>query len=580
MGPRDERGDDNLVGTRGMGLFLTLTGAAMIAMIVLHMRVRRHTAMDVSAGAFLLRVADAEQPDHRWSLAAPLASVLFWLRIAALAAVLLALLSALRPQWLAGAPSSALGVWLIVDQSYSMTGRDRSGGVLIDAAKAEGRAAIDASFAKGSDRLHVCMAISGLGRTLSAPRTAFARESAKQALDEIAPLPESANLSLIERARRDLASGAASYGANPGGAGCAITHIVVISDQSRKLALKSGQEDARELRLLWRQVEADPANVGIADVTTTANPLSGAGGEVDVKLAVPRDMEPGGITVTGPDGAGLAAKGAVRRQGEAAWARFALTQSGRQSGRYEARLEAGGSYVGDDRVGFEASAVRSLAVDWRIGDARGAERFNLRHAPGPDAVAVVSASDFSRLQGNERALLVGEGFSGVKTEIGLFSDHPVMEAINLDVFERSGPAAAPAALAGDYDFKPVAQDKSGGVLAAVRTAPKAVYIPGLPSGGAVEANDRAAAILFFNALRWLTDGGVETTPVYLTPEGEVIQGGAREWIPPVGAPTRDDLAALSPEAFPTAVGRLWRWLLIVGLALFVAERWLAPRREA
>jgi hypothetical protein len=195
-----------------MGFFLTLTGAAMIAMIVLHMRVRRHTAMDVSAGAFLLKVADAEQPDHRWSLAAPLSSMLFWLRMAALTAILLALLSALRPQWLAGTPAPVLGVWLIVDQSYSMTGRDRSGAALIDAARAEGRAAIDASFARNSDHLHVCMAISGLGRTLSAPRTASARDAALRALDEIAPLPESANLSLIERARRDLASRSASYG--------------------------------------------------------------------------------------------------------------------------------------------------------------------------------------------------------------------------------------------------------------------------------------------------------------------------------------------------------------------------------
>lgn len=543
-----------------MWAVLALVGAGMVAMVALHMRVRRHKAMDVSAAAFLLKLVDTRQPKFRWSLSAPLASALFWLRMTMLFALLLAVLTVALPALWLTQDSRSMGVWVIVDQSYSMSGRARGGGTLIEAARAEARAAIEAGFAHRRDGVQTCAFVWALGQKLSPVVEGTGRDPILADLDRVVPIPESASFALVGKTLREPARAEKDPACKP-------THVVVISDQPDPRLPDAGPGETKSKRpvLLWRQVEADPANVGIAGVAANGGGMwdagrsgSGQGGLSGVSVSL--TPSPGGapapkVSLSGPKEGG---------------------------GRYEARIEPGDSYAGDDRVAFDYVPPHSGAVDWRLaGD--GAARLHLRQSAGPEAVAVESAS--AARAGRRRTLLVGAGYSGAPVEIGLFVNHPLLEAVNLDVFEQAGPAPAPQAVAADPGFRPLIQDKAGRVLVAVRESPKAVYVPGIPgamSGAGVnDPKTRAAAVLFFNALRWLDDQPSRIEPDYLTPEGEVIQGGAREWTPPSGPPTLDPLTELKPVAVEGKEGWswLWRWFVVAALAAFAAERWLAARRE-
>lgn len=551
-------------------LVLGLLAIALVGLYASRPRYRRRV---LSAWRFLVESPDPPRGRPAIALSRPHLTAAFWMQLGVL---LLALAAVLLPGLeRAGGAADRLGVWLLVDTSYSMTTRDGEGSRFDRARREAGRIVARTFEADGADP---CLRLSAFDldrRDLIAARSLG---PASAALARLEVRPAGTDLGAVRRA---MAAPAMPALAVPG---CDITHVVVISDRPAPDLPLAGVSDREGRRLIWRDVGRPAGNFGIATVAAARDPFSGRVAAVTVRAAAWGGIAgPPALTVRGPDGGSVATEALGEGEGRPPWtARFVPAGPG----DHVATLAPGGAFAGDDRAVISVPAAGPLQVDWRLPDRRLPARLDWRLAgPREAALRVVGDEASAELaqQPGPPVLVVGSGYEpGRSTPVGLFAPaHPVRAFIDFDLLERAGPD--PAALPAGWTT--VVGGARGGSWIAVRERPRAVRIPGLPQGGGTPV-DRLSTILFFNAVRWLLADSPPALHVeWTTPAGIAIPQAIEESDTGGTPRSRGRIDDIVPISMPASDGAaeaepLWPWLLLGAALLFAVERSLAWRQVA
>ncbi|MCW2243152.1 vWA domain-containing protein [Azospirillum canadense] len=522
--------------------------AALVALVVIYMRQPSFRALSLSAARFLLDLPEPTATRRRWSVAVPLRSPSFWMQAAVLALLLAAVL--LETWRVAGAPRARLGVWLVVDTSYSMTTR-QGGTTRFDLAReTAGRAIARADAQRTGDT--ACFRISSFDLKRIDRLSDGGADAARAALAGLTPQPIGTDLSAATAAL-----------AEPPADGCPISHVVVITDRPAP-ALPPDAERA----LVWIDVGQPVDNIGIEAVDVQRDPFTGAAREVVASITAwggrPADAR---ATVFGPDGQPVAER-------QAAWSPYGPWRVAFQPdrpGTYRIAVSPAGAYDGDDAAEVEVNAGVGLRVDWRLADKRLPERLGWTNDAGRPMLKVVSDAAQA---GPEPTLVVGAGYrAGGASRVALFADrHPILDGVNFDVLDGAGMAAARFPASFPAGFRTVAADAARHVWIATGETPRVVLLPGLPVTGRGPLDD-ASTLLFFNAVRWLLAGQTAPVPTrWLTPTGAVVAAAEGEGNTGGEHRSHGSLDALVPRPAGGAPEPVWPWLLAAASLLFAAER--------
>lgn len=530
---------------------LAVLSAAFVAVIVIYMRRPLFRTVSVSVARFLADLPDPAQSRYRWSLAVPLRSPSFWLQLGVVGLLLAAVvLESLR---VTGMERMRMGVWLLVDTSYSMTVR-QEGGTRLDLARAAAEQVIGRAGAAPSGGGGVCFRVSSFDLRRAERLDSGGADSARAALAGLVPQPAGTSLS--------AALGAVSA---PAPEGCPITHVVVVSDQP----VPAVPSDAGR-SLIWLDIGRPAGNIGIAAVDAQRDAFTGAVWQVTASVQAWGEPPPDAqASIHDPDGRVVGVH-------PADWSPYGpwrvVFEPGRP-GTYRITLSPSGAYDGDDTAEVEVESGSALQVDWRLPDRQIPARLGWEAGAARPTLKVVNDPAQA---GPEPTLIVGPGYrGGAPSRVDLFADrHPVLAGVNFDVLDGAGmpPARLPAG------FRPIAADTTGNVWVAVREKPRAVFIPGLPSAGSTPP-DNAAMLVFFNAVRWLLAGEPSAVPVrWRSPAGVVIDSPVDEGNTggePRSHGTLDDLV---PRPAGDAPVPLWPYLAAAASLLFAAERIHAAMR--
>lgn len=488
----------------------------------------------------------APRPVPRLALALPVRSLAFWLHLLAVVLALAAIWADLRLRL--STPDPQIGLRIVLDVSHGM-GTVAGGASRLDLARAVARdEAAAARAAAGAAPYCDEVILAGLSQ----------RRTGLDGLETATVLPEGADaLALLEAARQE-------------DAGCAITHVLVLSDLPAPTA--TWPEGAPALR--WVQVGDPVPNAAITAVRQIPPQLDGTPAAVIVTVDVYGDIGTPALVVSGPGGdARPVLEPSLDRPGRF----FALMVPG-AGGAHVARLEAGGAYDGDDRLAFDLTAADVIDLDWR-----------LPAVPMPRGVrstdqgdlAVVPLADLPAVPTGAAVLGVYPGWPAAAPRgIGAFvEDAALLGAVNLDVLERRMPAPIPGAL--PPGFVPVLTDDAGGVVLARRAAPPGLIVPA-PLLGADADVTALSLTLFYSALQDLAGGDeVPLDPRWETAAGQRVAEAWKE------SDTARPLAPAPPPADYTATVAaaseqpVWPLMVLVALAAMLAERlWALRRRRA
>lgn len=478
----------------------------------------------------------------RLALALPVRSLAFWLHLLAVVLALAAIWADLR--FRLATPDPQIGLRIVLDVSHGM-GTVAGGASRLDLARALARdEAAVARAAAGAAPYCDEVILAGLSQ----------RRTGLAGVETATVLPEGADtLALLAAAQQE-------------DAGCAITHVLVLSDLPAPTAI--WPEGAPALR--WVQVGDPVANAAVTSVQQVPPRLEGTPASVIVTVDVFGDIGTPSLVVSGPEGE-------IRPGLEPS-----LDRPGRFFGRFVpgpggahlARLEGGGAYDGDDRLVFDLTATDAIRLDWRLPDVplpRGVR------SSDQGSVSIVPLADLPAVPTRAAVLVVYAGWpAAAPRRIGAFvEDVALLGAVNLDVLERWMPAAIPGAL--PPGFVPVLTDAVGGVVLARRAEPPGLIVPALLR----DADEDVTALsltLFYSALQDLAGG--DEVPLDLRWETAAGQRVTEAW------KESDTARPLSPAPLPADYTApvaaateqpVWPLMLLVALAAMLAERLWALR---
>ncbi len=523
--------------------------AGLLGLVVLYMRLPQFRTVTVSAARFLLDLPEPVTARWRWAPSMPVRSVSFWLQCGVIALLLAAIL--LEAWRVTGISRTRLGVWLLVDSSYSMATRQGSG-TRLDLARAAVEQAIRRAQAQaGKDA--PCFRLSSFNQQRTDHLDDGTADAALALLKGLTPQPVGTNLALPLATLRLPASG-----------GCAVSHVVVVTDRPAP-SVPAGTDRA----LVWIDVAQPVDNIGISAVDIQRDPFSGAVREVAVAITAtgtpPGDAR---MTILGPDGRTLL----ERRAEWSPYGPWRIVFEPAKSGTYRLALSPSGAYDGDDLAELVVDAGGQPRVDWRLSDRTLPARLGWALGTVNPTLKVV---DDPAQAGPEPTLVVGPGYRrGPASTVALFADrHPILAGVNFDVLDQAGMVAArlPAG------FTPIAADTARHAWIAARDVPRTAYIPGLPLTGEGPV-EKASMLLFFNSVRWLMSEGAAPAPArWMTPQGTVIDTAAAE-ADMTGEPASfGSLDDLVPRAAQDGGVPVWPWLVAAAALLFALERAYAAR---
>lgn len=508
-----------------------IAAAACLGAVVWHMLDARFTETRVSVARFLPDLPPTSAPRYRFRLTRLVTSARFWLRMLILLLLLLAILPDLIT--LGSRQSDRVGLSIVVDLSDSMRATDASG----ESRAALARTALDAVIAAGraaaGDR-PFCHALTGLGQqalALASP-------------DDVVPRPEAALPAALHLAAGRL---------DP--PGCPITHGIVISDLPPPV---TAGDSARPV--IWYQLGAPAPNTAILSARLNGAGLGAAAGSLVIALSDPTGTAD--LTVAGPGGA----VPVTLRQDLRDPSRRLATLVNPVPGRYLLQLTgaAGDAYDGDNRARLDLPDRVAPRIDWHLSV--------LPRPAGLDQSADGSAllvADLSAGAPDRPALLLAPAAAEGGGQIGYFQEtDPMMESLNLDVFER---LALPVVDLPD-GFFPILADQSGQVWVARRLEPPALLVPALALGGDADRRN-TTLLLFFNALGDLVDLPEARLPlVWERPDGTPVPAADLEGATdrPLSPPPDLSLLATAPAAAEPLPA--YPWLIAAALLLLLLER--------
>jgi hypothetical protein len=324
--------------------------------------------------------------------------------------------------------------------------------------------------------------------------------------------------------------------------------------------------------VIWYQLGAPAPNAAILSARIGGAGLGAAGEGLVITIA-----DPGGtaeLTVTGPAGA---LPVTLRQDLRDPVLRLATVEDP-APGAYLLELTgmAADAYDGDNRARLEVPERQAPLVDWQLA--------TLPRPPGlaPDpAGTALLVADLPATPPDRPALLLAPRSGPQGGLIGYFQEaDPVLEGLNLDVFERLALPVAPL----PEGFFPILADRSGQVWVARRPEPPALVVPALALTGDADRRN-TTLLLLFNALRDLADlPDARLSLAWERPDGTPVPGADLEGATDRPLAPPPDLAILaSAEAAPEPLPA-YPWLIAAALLLFLVERawslsWTRPTQH-
>lgn len=356
---------------------------------------------------------------------------------------------------------------------------------------------------------------------------------------------------------------------------CPLTHVIVVSD----LPKPAIEQPADGRVVLWWQVGAPQPNIGIDSVTIDAD-LFGRHPAV-VSVAVRRfggAQAPSTVRITGPDNRPIVGTVPDWKLPDK---ELSLTFEAATAGSYVVELGGAGAFTGDDRVVIDVPNTLVPSFDWRLTEMSPPRRLRLGTGKGSVLIARLSPATLKEAEDQRAVLLLGPLAASTSgpPRLGPFaSDDPLLTDVNLEIIDRSAPAAA--ALPG-RTWVPVlyGEEQSAAlplnVLAARRSHPPAAIVPGPPQRGSSDVLN-AGNLLLFNALSYVLQDRRPILGVRRTaPDGQEVVDAFLDSDTDYAVDHGDRNVAVLPLARSRAAsGRpLWPWFVVAGLVLLLIERW-------
>jgi hypothetical protein len=541
--------------------------AVLGLLIVVHMTRTRFRRREVSVARFFRELPQPKERQRRIELSNPLRSASLYPQAAFLGLVLAALLPMVRGCRLAA--ENDLGLWVVVDTSYSMA-TEQFGETRLALAQRETLAFLERAESLAGDQ-PPCLRLSSFDMEVQEHLPASRSSAAfRSRLEELQVRRLGSELSLLQQVLSSAVEEPA--GAVSDELSCQPTHRLVISDLPAPDWV--GEQAAT---LIWRDVSQPVDNCGITDLNAERNLLTGAVRALTITTAAyGRPSAAARLQITTPDGETFSQP--------VAWLSSGIWRHRLQRltpGIYQFQLEPGGAFAGDDRAVVAIPAGSTIRVDWRLPRQTLAQQLGWILDAEQAQLQVVP---FGSPVGDQPVLVVGDHYGrGRGGEISRFEEgDPLLEGLNLDVAESLGIAGAEP----PPGFTPVLAGADG-TWVARRPEPPGVYLPGLPTAGD-EEQQHFSATLLFNGLRWLLAGS-DPSPLYtLTSPAEPEPAATRLALHPGEGRTdhvpasRGDIEVIRPLSREQEQEPAWPWLLAIagflltleqGLAAFGGARW-------
>ncbi|GAB5387881.1 MAG: hypothetical protein Alpg2KO_08490 [Alphaproteobacteria bacterium] len=518
-------------------------GAVIAGLVVLYLFRPRFPVFIASAARFMENLPGGAPRRRRFTLTAPLKSPAFWLQLLAFLALLGAALSGFYQR-----SGTTVGLWVVLDRSYSMAAVD-SKGARMDRAQ---QAVADAVTAlEALPDAPSCLRLSAFDLQVQELWTGTDPQGLLNAAQAVEPAPRGTDLSLLR-----------SLAVTESPEDCPLTHLMIISDEAAP-SLSAPQPG--QMQVIWQDIGAEGPNLGLGTPVYLSSPFGASKPSLAVSLI---GTGAGRLIATGPDG-----RAALDQSlGASGQARLLPEPAGEW--QLELRAPERDAYPGDDLMLLDVPETRALTVDWRLPEQRLLRALGWRGGRPDDAALAVARDDPGTAT---PLLLVGPGWRGALAEdVALFEpDHALLDAVNLDVADALPlPGIRPP-----EGFRPVAMTGDSRVLIALRTAPRAVWLPGLPIITQPGPEAATTQLLFFNAIRWLLGADFDQLDwQYVTEQGQPIEGGASEWRDKQEVRSTGSLSALADGQTLSSESPAWPiWLMIAAL-LIALERVLAGYR--
>jgi hypothetical protein len=546
----------------------TILMAVLGLLVVVHMTRTRFRRREVSVARFFRELPQPKERQRRIELSNPLRSASLYPQAAFLGLVLAALLPIVRGCRLAA--EKDLGLWVVVDTSYSMA-TEQLGETRLALAQQEALAFLERAEGLAGDQ-PPCLRLSSFdmevqehlpaSRSSAAFRSRLAELQVRSLGSEVSRLQQVLS-SAVEKPIGEQGRGELT---------CQPTHRLVISD----LPAPDWVGD-QAATLIWRDISQPVDNCGITNLNAERNLLTGEVRALTLTAtAYGRPSAAARLHVTSPDGEIFSQP--------VAWLSSGIWRHRLQRltpGIYRFQLEPGGAFAGDDQAEVAIPAGSTIRVDWRLPQQTLAQQLGWVLDAEQAQLQVVQLGE---PVGDQPVLVIGNHYGrGREGEISRFEEgDPLLEGLNLDVAESLGIAGAEP----PPGFTPVLAGADG-TWVARRSQPPGVYLPGLPTVGDQEQQHFSATLLF-NGLRWLLAGS-DPQPLYtLTSPAEPEPAATRLALHPGEGRTdhvpasRGDIEVIRPLSREQEQEPAWPWLLAIaglllsleqGLATFGAARW-------
>jgi len=458
-------------------MLLWAMGGLFGLLVLAHMAKPRGESRVISSLQFFSDTPPPARNESRLQFSNPLLSPPFFLQSAVLLSLLLALL--LSDVAFPGVPAKGFRLWVLIDRSASMSVA-YDGGSAMDLAKAQVLPALG-SLKLLKDHLDLKVHYSTFDEAVhdDAPQedgTALPQfldlETAEKRIKGLQPGFLGSDLGKVRQAMARL-----NQENNP------FTHVLVLTDQPAPDWLAAFDQAI----VIWLDVAYPIPNAGITGVEASRDPLTGLVRGVTLELTAFGEPPNAELLIGGEPPAAI-----HWLEDNKAYVSF----SPKRQGRCEIQLKPGGAYSHDDLMVLNIPDSHSLQVDWRLSDRELPRQLGWRQDEAKPHLRVVRAPD--DLDEKTPTLVLGAGYGGGETPIADFQEaSPLLEDINLDALERAGIRGNTLST----EWRPVVLDERGLAWLALRDAPQAALVPGLPQVNGTQY--RVAATLFFNAARHL-----------------------------------------------------------------------------
>jgi len=463
-----------------------MTGLALfsiLGLIILYLTRPFYRPILISAAHFF-RVRETTTSTRRFSLRSILFSRAFWVQLAVLVLILMALLwlDAVRQ----GSRIERVGVWILADTSASMT-TQQSDGSHYDRLIKELQTLTETLSTIPPDT-PICVQVWGFDMVLRPLSEPLTLSNLMNVAPDLRPRPLGTDLGLVTQLLQQAISPEATAQRDL----CPPTHLVVLSDQPAQSALV----DEVDFPVIWRSFGTPIDNFGIIGVTYADNPVFGGQRGIEVEIGAWYGDKP--VTVRLEDSLGNINEQTVRFEGVSS---RTVTFTDLIAGQTRLLIEPGGAYAFDDEIRFILPNQSAIRVDWQIASDYDIGRFGWELTTNSPSLRIQSWRS-PLLEDDIPTLLIGEGYGGQRILIDRFIDNsPLLANLSLDVAEQLGVIGV--SLLPESALQPILMGEDNGVLFAQSTTPSRVLIPGLPQGNPDEPLYNFSTTSFYNAVAWL-----------------------------------------------------------------------------